>query len=49
MTYSFDCEGKAFTVLKTSPLQSHLGRVCRYPHVRECTLQLHVLAVACTT
>jgi len=34
--------------LKTSPRQSHLGRVCRYPHVGECTLPLRVLAVVCT-
>jgi len=33
---------------KTSPTQSHLGRVRHYPRVRECTLPLHVLAVACT-
>jgi len=31
---------------KTSPPQSHLGRVRRYPHVGECTLPLRVLAVA---
>jgi len=33
----------------TSPLQSHLRRVCRYPHVRECTLPMRVLAVQCAT
>jgi len=33
---------------RTSPPQSHLGRVCRYPQVGECTLPLHVLAVVCT-
>jgi len=33
---------------KISPPQSHLGRAHRYPHVGECSLPLHVLAVACT-
>jgi len=28
--------------------QSHLGRARHYPHIRECTLPLRVLAVACT-
>jgi len=32
----------------TSPPQSHLGRARHDPHVRECTLSLRVLAVACT-
>jgi len=32
----------------TSPPQSHLGLACHYPHIRECTLPLCVLAVACT-
>ena len=32
----------------TIPPQSHLGRARRYPYVRECTLPLYVLAVACT-
>jgi len=32
----------------TSPPQSHLGRARRYPHVRDCTVPLCVLAVACT-
>jgi len=27
---------------------SHVGRTSRYPHIGECTLPLHVLAVACT-
>jgi len=35
-------------LFRTSPPHSHLTRVCRYPHVRECTLPLPVLAVACT-
>ena len=29
--------------------QNNLGRVHRYPHVRECTLPLRVLAVLCAT
>ena len=36
------------TASVTSPPQSYLGRVRHYPHIRECTLPLHVLAVACT-
>ena len=32
----------------TSPPQSHLGRARRYPYIRECTVPLHVLAVAGT-
>jgi len=28
--------------------QSHLGTARRYPHLGECTLPLHTLAVACT-
>jgi len=36
-------------ITATSPPHSHLGRVHRYPHARECTLPLHVLAVICTT
>jgi len=28
--------------------QSHLGRVCHYPNVEECTVPLRVLAEACT-
>ena len=35
-------------IFLTSPPQSHLGRQCHYPHVRECILPLRVLAVACT-
>jgi len=27
--------------------QSHLEKACRYPHLRECTFTLRVLAVAC--
>jgi len=33
----------------TSPPQSNLGRVRRYPHVGEYTLPLRVLAVQCAT
>jgi len=38
----------ASTTTTTSPLQSHLGRARHYPYIGECTLPLHVLAVACT-
>jgi len=33
--------------MKNKSSQSHLGRARRYPHVRECTLPLRVLAIAC--
>jgi len=39
---------KLRVLMITSLPQSHLGRVHRYPQVREWTLLLHVLAVACT-
>jgi len=38
-----DCD----TQIWTSPPQSHSGRAHRYCYVRECTLPLCVLAVAC--
>jgi len=35
------------TLHRTRTPKSHLGRVCRYPHGRECTRLLRVLAVQC--
>jgi len=39
--------GSSVVVSKTSPPQSHFGKARHYP-IRECTLPLRVLAVACT-
>ena len=39
---------KLIAYKSSSPPQTYLGRVRRYPHLGECTLPQRVLAVACT-